>query len=379
VAITLCALGWDHERCMAPMRAAAREWSRLHPKVEIEWHIRSGLAFAQQPLEEVAPFYDVISIDHPFVGAAASGRTLVPLDEVLAPAKVEQLAADAIGASHRSYEYDGHLWALATDAACQVSVVRPDLLAEVPKTWEDVLALGREVPGRVTASLESHQAMCSFLSLCASFGAPALATENGFADPQVGRAAIEWLLAFSRVCHPGAWEDFVPERMSRSDDCLYCPLQFGFTNYSRRGFEGRRLRFADIPSSGGGTPFGSCLGGAGLAVSAASTHIAEAAAFAAWATTPAVQAEVVFPNGGQPGSRGVWTDPSSDEAAGAFFSGTLATIEGAVVRPTDPWWPSFQRDGGRALSRGLRAQHDAEAILADLESLWQHAIAAAVP
>ncbi len=372
--ITLRAVGWDHERCTSPMRAAVLEWERLHPDIRIEWHVRSGLAFAEQPLEDVAPLYDVISIDHPFAGAAARGGALVALDEVLDAEELVVLAADAVGASHRSYEYDGHLWGLATDAACQVAVVRPDLLHDAPATWEDVLELGQEARGRVTMSLDAHQAICSFLSLCAAFGAPVRADRDRFANPEIGRQAIEWLQEFAAVCHPGAWYDFIPERMARTDDCLYCPLQFGFINYSRRNFDGRRLRFVDIPSSRVGAPEGSCLGGAGLAVSASSKHIAEAAAFAAWATSPDVQLDVVFPNGGQPGSRRVWTDPKADETAGGFFSGTLATLEAAVVRPTDPWWPAFQRDGGHALREGLKARNDAGQIVAELERCWQQAL-----
>jgi multiple sugar transport system substrate-binding protein len=83
------------------------------------------------------------------------------------------------------------------------------------------------------------------------------------------------------------------------------------------------------------------------------------------------QVDVVFPNGGQPGSRAAWLDPRLDAAAGGFFSDTLATIEAAVVRPTDPWWPPFQTRGGAVLERGLRAGDQPEAMLADLERLWQ--------
>src|SRR5262245_25498491 len=248
--VRLLAVGWDHERCMAPMRAAAVQWARLYPKIEVEWHPRPGLSFAEQPLEEVAPSFDLLSIDHPFVGAASVSRCLVPLDELLSAEELETLGADAIGPSHASYAYGGRQWALATDAACLVSVVRDDLLSSSPRTWDEVIELGREAPGRVTTSLEAHGTICAFLTLCANAWGPVLATPERLADPETGRRAIEWLLAFARVCHPGAWDDFIPERMSRTDDCLYSPLQFGYTNYCRPGSPGRHLRFVDIPSAG---------------------------------------------------------------------------------------------------------------------------------
>src|SRR5262249_6875533 len=126
---------------MAPMRAAAAAWARLRPDVEVEWHVRSGISFAEQPLEQVAPHFDLISIDHPFVGAAAANGCLRALDELLAPEMLAALADDAVGPSHLSYGYGGRQWGLATDAACQVSLVRDDLLGQesVPSTWEEVL------------------------------------------------------------------------------------------------------------------------------------------------------------------------------------------------------------------------------------------------
>jgi multiple sugar transport system substrate-binding protein len=358
---------------MAPMRAAALEWSRLHPEIELKWEVRPGLSFAEQPLEEVTPYFDLISIDHPFVGSASATRCLVPLDELLPAEELSALAADAIGASHVSYEYDGHQWALATDAACMVSLVREDLLGpdSVPRTWDDVRELADEAPGRVSLSLEGANLICSFLSLCANAGAPVPATRDRFADAEAGLAALEWLSAIARNCEPAAHDAFIPEWMATSDTCVYCPLQFGYTNYSRPSFTGGRpVRFLDIPSAGSG-PVGACLGGAGLAVSSSSAHPAEAAAFAAWVTGSQAQVDVVFPNGGQPGSRAAWLDPRLDAAAGGFFSDTLATIEAAVVRPTDPWWPPFQTRGGAVLERGLRAGDQPEAMLADLERLWQ--------
>ena len=68
--VRLRALGWDHERCTAPMRACSEAWERLHPEVELVWQNRSLTAFGDEPLEEIAHRYDLIMIDHPFCGTA---------------------------------------------------------------------------------------------------------------------------------------------------------------------------------------------------------------------------------------------------------------------------------------------------------------------
>src|SRR5262249_34882627 len=87
---------------------------------------------------------------------------------------------------------------------------------------------------------------------------------------------------------------------------------------------------------------------------AATRPPAEAAAFAAWASGAQAQRTVVAQFGGQPGNRAAWLDAELDRIAGGFYSGTLATIEAAWVRPRAASWPPFQLDGGRVLSAALR-------------------------
>ena len=86
----LRALGWDHPRCMSPMRACAERWREM-TGVEIDWEARSLEAFGDQPLEEAAAGYDLIVIDHPFCGRAAATRCLTPLDELLDRSALDEL------------------------------------------------------------------------------------------------------------------------------------------------------------------------------------------------------------------------------------------------------------------------------------------------
>ena len=108
--------------------------------------------FADFPLQKLAETYDLLVIDHPFVGFAAADGCLLPLDEFIDAAVLADQAANSVGPSHRSYHYGGHQWALATDAAGHVSAYRPDLIEEIgglPQTWDEVLALAetRKRPG----------------------------------------------------------------------------------------------------------------------------------------------------------------------------------------------------------------------------------------
>lgn len=372
--IRLRAVGWDHPRCMDPMRAAAQAYTAVRPDIEVAWMARSGESFAYEPLEVVARDCDIVSYDHPHVGWAAEAGCLVALDDLLAPGVLNALADDSIGLSHESYAWAGRQWGLATDAAAQVSVIRPDLLDERsrPTTWDDALELAREASGRVTTSLAGADVFSALLTLCANRGTPITPRPERLADPEVALPALEWLGEYASHCHPTAFDGYVVGPMSATDDIVYGLLQWGYTDMARESFAGRRLRFADIPSSGLG-PVGSTLGGAGLGVSLSCEHPREAAEFAAWATGARVQAEVIFANGGQPGSRAAWHDADLDQAAGGFFSSTLATIEAAVLRPRDPWFPTVQEQGGAAIEAGVRNGTEPEAILDELERVYRAA------
>jgi len=157
--------------------------------------------------------------------------------------------------------------------------------------------------------------------------------------------------------------------LTTTDELSYVPLTYGFITYASPSDALFPCRFVDLPSSGNG-PVGATLGGAGLAIAATSQHPHEAAAFAAWASSADVQRTIVARSGGQPSSRSAWTDAALDHDSHGFYSDTIATIENAWVRPRDAWWPSFQLEGGRLLTRIIEDGGDAGGALVQLEALY---------
>jgi multiple sugar transport system substrate-binding protein len=367
--VTLRGLCWDHERCSSPMVAAATVWLE-RTGVEIEWESRPLAAFNEQPLSEVADRYDLLFIDHPFVGTAAHTGCLAPLDELVDTATLASLEAGSVGPSHAAYHYDGHQWALAADAACQMSAERPNVLDRAaPETWDEVLELAREAPGTVAMPLSPADAMCSLLTLCANTGRPVEAEPGGRGvDPN----AVSLLAALAAHVDPACFDASPPvllEQMQDREEIAYIPLTFGYTNYSREDDPDARVRFGNIPSAGDEGPVGSILGGAGIAVSAASRQAEAAAAFAAWISDAEAQQGVVGPAGGQPAHRAAWDDEALDAVCGRFFSGTRDTLEAAWVRPREPWWPAFQREAGELLVSELLARRGAVDIAWELNAL----------
>jgi hypothetical protein len=222
------------------MRACADAW-REAQGVDVVWDFRSLEAFGDQPLEQVAPDYDLLVIDHPFCGTAAATGCLAALDELVDPETLSMLADDAVGPSHMSYSFGGRQWALATDAACQVAAFRPDLLgAPLPASWDGILDLARSRPRRVAVPLAPAHAISSFLSLCANSG-EAPAKGDSLVDDETGVRAVS-LLSGSPISRPrgaGLSERCSVARASRSPR----PLAVRRTRPSSRpGRPVRRLR-----------------------------------------------------------------------------------------------------------------------------------------
>jgi multiple sugar transport system substrate-binding protein len=364
--ITLRALGWDHPRCMPPMRACATRWAKTNPSIHVQWDTRSLWSFGDQPLREVAAGYDLVVIDHPSVGEAEQDGVLTPINELLSRERLDRLAAETVGPSHRSYELHGSHWAVATDAACQVGAFRPDLCQETPGTWAELLEMARAAPGAIGLPLAPAHALCSWMTLVANAGS------DPFEDIGAGIAATELLLELARLGPPEAFDWEPPgalARLTSADDLAVIPLTFGYSRYATDAVQ-RPCRFGDIPSAGNG-PVGAVLGGAGIAITATSEHPTEAAAFAAWVGGREAQCEAVAPEGGQPAHPDAWGDPELDRLAGGLYSGTRAVIDSAWVRPRERWYPSLQRAAGDLLTEGLRRGASAEALTVGIHELHQ--------
>jgi len=361
--LELHGITWDHPRGLAPMRATAAAFEQAQGDIHIRWDARSLQAFGDQPIEQLAAAYDLLVIDHPLIAAAARGGWLVALDERLPASFLAAQAAQSVGSSYASYTYDGHQWALPIDAAAQVSAYRLDLLdalgEDLPRTWGEVLALARRADtARVAIPLNPINAVCSFLTLCASYGDPPGSDAGRLVGRTVGRTALDTLRRLVAHAHPESLSFDPPrmlDRMATTDDIVYCPLVFGYATYARPDAARRPCRFGDIPSpTGGGVPRGGLLGGAGLAISSSCRSIDQACAYAQWVASAECQRTLYVASGGQPGNRLAWTDPGVNAAAGDFFLDTLDTLDHAYLRPRHAGFAHVQDRAGLILRDYLR-------------------------
>lgn len=364
---------WDHPRGLDSVRGSAEEWSRTHPGSRVEWQVRSLQGFADQPLESLVERYDLIVIDHPHVPLAHDRKLLLPLDGTGHDVELEDLAAHSVGLSHPSYNHGGRQYGLAIDTAAQVAVYRPDLLAKAPVTWDDVLDLARA--GKVLWPAKPVDAISSFLTLAANYGAP-VGGGDGFVDETTGLEVLDLLHRLADLVPPACLTENpieTAERLSTSDEWYYAPLAFGYTNYSRQGFRPHRLAYVDIPNGPGGVS-GSCLGGAGVAVSARTEHPEQAVEHAFWLASEEVQRGPYYWSGGQPGHAAAWEDSALNADSLDFFRGTRHTLEQAWLRPRYDGWLHVQDKVGTLINDVLAGGIDDRACLARADDLYASSI-----
>ena len=365
--LTLRGLTWDHPRGFDPLVACASRYAEVAPGVRIEWHKRSLHDFGAYPIEELAHRFDLLVIDHPFMGQAERTGCFRDLRELIDAGTLDTLMGQGVGPSGTSYAWNGKVYALPTDAAAHVASYREDLLAELslapPRRWTEVeqLAQRARANGQTLGWAGTPtDAACSFLTFAANLGHPLGRAEGEFFSADVVGDVMRHLRCIPEQAHPSCLDHNpiqVYEAMVASDRIVYCPAAFGYSNYARNE-RSPWLRFAPLAGPGVVPHRGALLGGAGMAISSHSKSASEAARFMAWLHRPEIQAGLYVQAGGQPGNVAAWHDAAVNETMHDFLADTLSTLEAAFVRPRFAGFVSFIEDAGVEINRCLRDQSD---------------------
>lgn len=376
---TLKGITWGHSRGYTPLVALAQRFSELNPGVEIEWHKRSLQAFADQPLDALCQHYDLLVIDHPWVGTASRFGYTLPLEQHLSFDILRDQMDHSVGGSHESYQYGKYQCALAIDAAAPAASYRADLLSAPPQTWGELIDLARK--GRVAVPAIPIDLLMTFYSFCLAHGQEPFYHHDTLVDREVGLAAIEsmrelYSLVDRRMfdCNPIA----VAELMTRGDEYVYCPFAYPYSNYSREGYARRRLTYTD-PVYFGAERFRTTIGGTGLAVSSFTQKIAKCLDFVQFVANGDIQRTMYVQHGGQPAHEKAWTDPEADRLTGGFFSAVLPVMERGYLRPTYPGYLHFQDRAGDPLRDCLMHGTDPNQVLDAMDVFYRESISSSSP
>lgn len=357
--VSIRGLTWDHPRAHAGLDAETARFNAGQDRIHLGWEQHSLRGFEETPIVETAARYDLIILDHPFMGDAAASGCLVDLGMV--PELSDALQArNFVGPSLESYRYEGGLRAMPIDAACQAAAWRPDLIDRPPETLDALRALMQTSP--VVLAMACPHAFMNFLCIAGMAGADIAGGEESLLPRQVALEALDLLRELAADIPEAAygWSSIgALDALAASDALAYCPMVFCFTTYARDARAGARLRYALPPLMRDGSAAGAIAGGTGLAVSAASQHRAEALEAVAYLASATSQIRCAIA-GGQPARIEAWTDGVADHANGRFFSDCFTAMQGAVLRPRYAGYIALQNEAGdilreAAMNRALRA------------------------
>lgn len=372
--IRLKGITWQSRRALDPLTASLPAFRAANPGIDIEWTARTLAGFEFEPVEQLAQRYDLIILDHPFMGDAAQKGYLLGLEEGLTGND-----SDFVGPSLDTYRIDGRVYAVPVDAACQVAVFRPDLMQRLgetpPSTWLEVLKLGekaRHCGLSLAIGLSGVHSLMTFFTLMAGLGKPC-GTSPGepLCDRWAAAEALSIMRSLVAFCPPQVldWNSIKLHEMMVAEDLFaYCPAVYCYATYAEAD-QRRPLRFANLPGHADRSPRGSTIGGTGLAISAHCPAPDAARAYARFAASASAQLDFARHHG-QPARVEAFTDTTIDQTFGGCFAATRATLETSWIRPRYAGYLGFQEHGGQLIEHHLRGELGELALLARLQEAF---------
>jgi len=302
----------------------------------------------------------------------------MPLDESISNSDLADLEKESVGPSFQSYRFHGQMYALPVDAAALVAVSRDDFIKKLnlvlPKKRDNLFDFYKNLPQdhSVAWPLCPTDLWCTFLTLCAQDSGRDF-IENYSIDEKTGSSVLDEIKRHLEFLHPESigWNPIqILERMGESDEIIYSPFLFGYTNYSRKGYKKNLLRFGNSPVNPK-HDVSTILGGVGLAVSANCQNKEMAAKYVSYVASSKTQKGIYTRNGGQPGNLRAWESHDNNELCNDFFLNTIDTMNKAYVRPQHKGWNQFQEMGADLLHNGIVKDISSGQLVKDLNLLYK--------
>lgn len=345
---TMKGITWDHTRGFVPMVATSQRYAELNPEIQIQWEKRSLQGFADDPIEKLAQDYDFLIIDHPHIGVMSEAGAVLPLDEYLPSDFLYDQLINQMGHAHENYYYNGHQWALSIDAAAPVASWREDKFAELglklPVSWSELIALAKL--GYVLLPAIPVDSLMNIYPLCLDQSNDLFIKETVVADSKILEFALSRLKELvdccdskSLQCNPIKVYEILSNDKEKE---IYCPMAFGYSNYSREGYCDHPLTFGNVLRGPSGNQLRTTIGGAGIAISKTCRDVNAALDYVQYVTSASCQRTLYFDSGGQPGHRSAWLDEKINQSSRNFFQNTLETLDDSYTRPRYKGYMYFQ-------------------------------------
>ncbi len=374
---TLKGMTWNHTRGFLSVVATAQRYQEIHPEVEIIWEKRSLKHFGEFPVHRLMDDYDLMVIDHPYVGYAAKHSVFYPISDYLDRAYLEDQSKHTVGASYRSYEWNDKLWALPIDAATPVGAWRPDLLSakggSLPQSWEELLEWCDQ--GIVDVVMEDINALMNWYGFIQVWGETPFNSTSLICSEEVAIRALSSMKELVKRGDPEGRRHNPIESLNllsshANKKKIYSLFPYGYSNYSKRGYADHLLEFGELPTFLG-KPFKTTIGGTGIAISAKTKHLKEAVDYSRYTASSEIQRTLFTDAGGQPAHRQAWTDQENNRLSLDYFNRTLPILDRAFLRPRYAGYDQFQEHAGPVINQFLYGSANEKETIQELESLYQ--------
>ena len=371
-------IAWNHTRGYTSVVATAQRFEELNPDVRITWEKRSLQAFADASLDELTSSYDLLIMDNPHVSIAARDNNLLAFDDYLSVEFIEELAANSVGKSHASYNVNNKQWTLAIDAATPIATWREDLASQqriqIPKTWQELLELTKT--GKVAFASVPIDTLMHHYTLCTALGASVFESKTEVAPRSIMIEAIRIYKQLIDLAPAYCLEKNpikMAELMTRTDEIVYSPFNYGYSNYSKNNYADNILKAGGLVTFNG-KRLRSVLGGAGIAVSSKTKHAKIAMKYAEFNATEKVQSGFYFDFGGQPGHRKSWLNEETNKKSNNFFIDTLQTLDEALMRPQYYGYMHFQDEASPIVHEAISGKISIEIAVDKMNSIYTESL-----
>lgn len=376
--INLKGIAWNHTRGFTSVVATAQRFEELNPEVRITWEKRSLQAFADASLSDLVSNYDLLIMDNPHVSIAAKDQLLLPFDDYLSANFIKELKNNSVGKSHASYNVFNKQWTLATDAATPIATWREDLVKkhniQIPKTWQELLELTKT--GKVAFASIPIDTLMHHYMMCVALGANVFENKTEVAPRQIMIKAIKVYKELVDLA-PSFCLEMNPikiyEQMTQTDDIVYSPFNYGYSNYSKKNYADQVLKAGGLVTYNG-KRLKSTLGGAGIAVSSKTNHAEIAMKYAEFTASEKIQSGLYFEFGGQPGHRKSWLNKGVNNQCKNFFKDTLQTLDEATMRPQYYGYMHFQDEASPVIHEAVSGKTAVDQAVEKMNTIYKKSL-----
>ena len=376
--IHLKGIAWNHTRGFTSVVATAQRFEELNPEVRITWEKRSLQAFADASLSDLVSNYDLLIMDNPHVSIAAKDQLLLPFDDYLSADFIKELANNSVGKSHASYNVFNKQWTLATDAATPIATWREDLVSkyniQIPKTWQELLELTKT--GKVAFASIPIDTLMHHYMFCIALGARVFESKIEVAPRHIMIEAIKMYKELVDLT-PSFCLEMNPikiyECMTQTDDIIYSPFNYGYSNYSKKNYADQVLKAGALVTFNG-KRLRSTLGGAGIAVSSKTKYAEIAMNYSQFTASEKTQSGLYFEFGGQPGHRKSWLNDEVNNQCKNFFKDTLQTLDEATMRPQYYGYMHFQDEASPIIHEAVSGKIAVETAVDKMNTIYKESL-----